>query len=207
MTHWPRRVTTRPSSVALRAAFPDALLARAGLILGPYEDIGRLPWWLSRVARGGPVVAPGRPGRPLQYVDARDLAGWLLSGLSSGLTGAVDVASRSGHATMVQLLQACVEVTRSDAQLVWVDETTVQALGAKPWTHLPCWVPEVGEFAGFLETDTTLAASTGLVCRPVTDTVADTWRWLQLDGTPKQRRDRDVHGLPAEAELRILAGG
>jgi len=197
----------RGAELGVLAAFPDALLARAGLILGPYEDIGRLPWWLSRVARGGPVVAPGRPGRPLQYVDARDLAGWLLSGLSSGLTGAVDVASRSGHATMVQLLQACVEVTRSDAQLVWVDETTVQALGAKPWTHLPCWVPEVGEFAGFLETDTTLAASTGLVCRPVTDTVADTWRWLQLDGTPKQRRDRDVHGLPAEAELRILAGG
>ncbi len=73
--------------------------------------------------------------------------------------------------------------------------------------HLPCWVPEVGEFAGFLETDTTLAAITGLVCRPVNDTVADTWRWLQLDGTPKQRQDRDVHGLPAEVELRILAGG
>lgn len=198
----------RGAELGVLAAFPDALLARAGLILGPYEDIGRLPWWLSRVARGGPVVAPGRPGRPLQYLDARDLAGWLLSGLSSGLTGAVDVASRSGHATMVQFLQACVEVTRSDAQLVWVDETTVQALGAKPWTHLPCWVPEVGEFAGFLETDTTLAASTGLVCRPVTDTVADTWRSLQLDdGTPKQRQGRDVHGLPAEVELRILAGG
>jgi len=105
----------RGAELGVLAAFPDALLARAGLILGPYEDIGRLPWWLSRVARGGPVVAPGRPGRPLQYVDARDLAGWLLSGLSSGLTGAVDVASRSGHATMVQLLQACVEVTRSDA--------------------------------------------------------------------------------------------
>ena len=64
-------------TLLLLASFPDALLARAGLILGPHEDIGRLPWWLTRVARGGRVVAPGRPDRPLQYVDARDLAAWL----------------------------------------------------------------------------------------------------------------------------------
>ncbi|WP_338043416.1 NAD-dependent epimerase/dehydratase family protein, partial [Nonomuraea lactucae] len=46
--------------LAAVAAFGDrALLARAGLILGPHENIGRLPWWLTRIARGGPVLAPG----------------------------------------------------------------------------------------------------------------------------------------------------
>ncbi len=199
----------RGAELAVLRCFPDAVLARAGLILGPHEDIGRLPWWLGRIARGGPVVAPGRPERPLQYVDARDLAAWLLDNLaadiSGGLAGPVDVVSRSGHATTRSLLQACVEVTGSGARLVWVDEADLAAAGAEPWTQLPCWVPEAGEFAGFLESNTSLAAATGLHCRPVTETVADTWAWLQAEGWPTQRADRPVHGLPPEIEARLLA--
>ncbi|MBB2924596.1 NAD-dependent epimerase/dehydratase family protein [Cellulomonas cellasea] len=194
----------RGAELGVLAAHPDALLARAGLLLGPHEDIGRLPWWLTRIARGGRVVAPGRPDRPLQYVDARDAARWLLSGLEGGLGGAVDVASSSGHATTRSLLEACVAATGSDAELVWVDEATLAAAGAEPWTQLPCWVPEAGDLAGFFEGDTSRAAATGLVCRPVEDTVADTWRWLTADGAPAQRPDRARHGLPADIEAALL---
>ncbi len=195
----------RGAERAVTSAFPDAVLARAGLILGPHEDIGRLPWWLSRMPRGGRVVAPGRPDRPLQYVDARDLAAWLLDAVAGNVAGPVDVASRSGHATTLSLLDACIQATDADVELVWFDEDVLAAAGAQPWTELPCWVPESGEFAGFLEGDTSLAAATGLRCRPVIDTVLDTWRWLQRDGRPAQRADRDVHGLPTQLEQRLLA--
>lgn len=195
----------RGAEIGVLEAHPTALLSRAGLILGPYEDIGRLPWWLHRISRGGRVVAPGRPARPLQYVDARDLASWLLSALSTGLAGPVDVASRSGHATTEQLLAACVQATGSRAELVWVSEADLQAHGAEPFTQIPCWVPEGGEFAGFLEGDTSRAARTGLVCRPATDTVTDTWLWIKREGMPAQRPDRDVHGLPTALEQQILA--
>ncbi len=196
----------RGAELGVVSAAPTALLARAGLILGPHEDIGRLPWWLSRAARGGPMVAPGRPDRPLQYVDARDLAAWLLDALAAGRSGPVDVASRSGHATTRTLLEACLAATGSDAELVWIGDDELAAAGVEPWTQLPCWVPEHGEFAGFLEVDTSLAAATGLVCRPLADTVTDTWAWLQRDGAPAQRPDRPVHGLPAELERRLLEG-
>jgi len=195
----------RGAEVAVLRAFPDAILARAGLILGPHEDIGRLPWWLRRIAAGGRVVAPGRPDRPLQYVDARDLATWLLDGLAAGRTGAVDVVSRSGHATTQQLLDACVHATGSDAELVWFTDAEIEAAGATPWTQLPCWVPEGGEFTGFLEADTSLAEATGLICRSIEVTAADTWRWLTAEGAPPQRTDRDVHGLPADLEERMLS--
>ncbi|MBW0117207.1 NAD-dependent epimerase/dehydratase family protein [Pseudonocardia abyssalis] len=195
----------RGSELAVLESFPDALLGRAGLILGPHEDVGRLPWWLHRISRGGRVVAPGRPDRPLQYVDARDLAAWMLSGLADGRTGPVDVVSRSGHATTEDLLRAAVAATGSDAELVWITEAELAEAGAEPWSQLPCWVPEAGEFAGFLEADTALAAATGLVCRPVEETVRDTWTWLRRDGWPEQRPDRPVHGLPTELEDRLLA--
>lgn len=195
----------RGAELAVLGTFPGALLCRAGLILGPYEDIGRLPWWLDRISRGGRVVAPGRPDRPLQYVDVRDLAAWLLSGLADELTGPVDVACRSGHTTTQGLLSACIVATGSDARLVWVAEPELAAAGAEPWTQLPCWAPETGEFAGFLEADTSLAAATGLACRPVQETVNDTWSWLRSSGMPAQRPDRAIHGLPPELEQQLLA--
>ncbi len=197
----------RGAELAVLQSFPDALLARAGLILGPHEDIGRLPWWLARIAQGGRVVAPGRPDRPLQYVDVRDLAAWLLSALASDVTGAVDVIGPSGHATTAELLSACATATGAEVELVWVGETELAAAGAQPWTQLPCWVPESGEFAGFLESDTALASATGLRCRPVSETVLDTWAWLRSEGAPPQRADRDTHGLPAAVERQLLDSG
>lgn len=194
----------RGAELGVLAAFPRALLARAGLILGPYEDIGRLPWWLHRIARGGPVVAPGRRERPLQYIDARDLAEWMLSALAAGTTGGVDVIGPSGFATTASLLDACIQATGSDAQLVWVEEADLAQAGVQPWTQLPCSVPEDGEFAGFLEADTSHAAASGLAPRPLLDTVSDTWHWVRQSGLPPQREDRDTHGLPPELERRLL---
>jgi len=50
------------------------LIARPGFILGPHENIGRLPWWLTRIARGGTVLAPGNPSQPVRATDASSAA-------------------------------------------------------------------------------------------------------------------------------------
>lgn len=194
----------RGGELAALESHPSALLGRAGLILGPHEDIGRLPWWLDRCARGGRVVAPGRPEAPLQFVDARDLATWLCDGLADDRTGAVDLTSPT--IAFGGLLSAVVEATGGTAELVWVPEAEVLAAGAEPWTQLPCWVPENEEFAGFMEGDTSQAIATGLRTRPVGDTVRDTWTWLQEAGMPVQRSDRPAHGLPENLERELLAG-
>lgn len=193
----------RGGELAWLGAFPDALLLRAGMILGPYEDVARLPWWLDRIARGGRVVAPGRPERGLQYVDVRDLAAFALDGLEAGLSGPYDIVSEPGHCTTLELLEACVDATGSDAELVWVDEADLEAAGAQPWTQLPCWVPEHGELAGVMASDTSRARGAGLTCRPVEETVADTWAWVQQTGVPRGRPGMEP-GLPVEIERRLL---
>ncbi len=104
----------RGGELAALAAFGNrALLARAGLILGPYEIVGRMPWWLGRIERGGDVLAPGPPDRPLQFIDCRDLAAWMLSAADRGLGGAFNTVSQPGHATMASLLDAAISVTGS----------------------------------------------------------------------------------------------
>lgn len=198
---------------ALREFGPDrVLLARAGLILGPWEDIGRLPWWLLRLHNahpgdraGGRVLAPGPPDLPLQYVDVRDLAGWLLDAAERRLAGTFNAVSAPGHATMGRLLEACRAVTESQAELVWVPPERVLAAGIKPWTELPIWAPPDPAWAWVYGGDVRRALAAGLRCRPVEETVADTWRWLEeLDLRPPQRPDRPPVGLDLEREAPLL---
>lgn len=147
----------RGGELAALDAFGDrALLARAGLIIGPWENVGRLPWWLTRIARGGPVLAPGTPDLDLQYIDVRDLAEWLLDASAKGLHGPYNLVSRPGHTTMGGLLNACVRATGSDAELRWTDADRILAAGVEPWTDLPVWLPP-----GSCTTPSTRAMSAG----------------------------------------------
>jgi nucleoside-diphosphate-sugar epimerase len=180
------------------------LVARAGLILGPYEDVGRLPWWLRRLERGGHVLAPGPPDRPLQYIDARDLAVWMLKLADRRRSGAFNAVSKPGHGTMETLLEAALAATGSAADLIWVDPTAIESAGVAAWTQLPVWAPPTGELAGLHDGDVTAAYRAGLTCRPVAETVADTWRWLLDEGDPKPRFDRPPVGLDPVRERTIL---
>ncbi|MEU7420737.1 NAD-dependent epimerase/dehydratase family protein [Streptomyces antibioticus] len=189
-----------------------SVLVRAGLILGPYENVGRLPWWLHRIARGGPVLAPGPRELPLQYIDVRDLAEWILGAVEREVSGPFNLISPQGHATMGALLEACVRATGADtaagAELRWTEPEIVLKEGIEPWTQLPAWVPPGSDLHDALHSaDVSRAVAAGLSCRPVEETVADTWRWLEsLGGVAPQRPDRTVKGLDPEVEARVLAG-
>ena len=88
---------------------------RPGVVLGPREYVGRLPWWLRRMAAGGRVVAPGSPDRSIQPVDVRDLADFALCAAGPGVPGAYNVAAPIGRETFGEMLGACAEATGSDA--------------------------------------------------------------------------------------------
>ncbi len=198
----------RGGELAVLEAFgaDRSVLVRSGLILGPYENIGRLPWWLDRTGRGGPVLAPGPRELPLQYVDVRDLAGWVLHAARRRLSGPYNLVAAQGHATMGRLLDACVRVTGDRAELRWTEPGVILDAGIEPWTQLPVWVPPGSDLHDALHgADVSRAVGAGLVCRPVEETVADTWRWLrERGGTAPQRPDRPRPGLDPEVEAKVL---
>lgn len=108
---------------------------------------------------------------------------------------------------MARLLEACRQATGTTATLRWVDPEPILAAGVRPWTDLPIWVPPEHPFHGMHLTDTAKARSAGLRCRPVDQTVADTWAWMRAGGTVGV--DRPGVGLAPEVETALLrqAGG
>ena len=61
----------------------------------------------------------------------------------------------------------------------------IEAAGIQPWTELPVWVPPGGEYDGLHDGNVSAALAAGLSCRPVTETIADTWAWIQAEGYPQ----------------------
>lgn len=183
------------------------LIIRPGLILGPYEDVARLPWWLTRIARGGRVLAPGDPGVRMQLIDARDLAAFTLDQAERGTADAFNVTGPVANTTYGRWLELCREVTGSDAEFVWVDDTFLLEQGVTVFTELPLWGgPPSPEMANFWNVPTAKAEAAGLRSRPVAETVRDTWEWLRH--IPEDRRTFGTvipHGMAADKEAAILA--
>jgi len=138
-----------------------ALIVRPGLIVGPHDPTGRFTYWARRLARGGEVLAPGPPERLAQFVDVRDLAGWILDGVEQGLSGTFN-ATNEGVA-WGQLL--------AGAEVTWVSDEFLQEHEVGPWMELPLWLPDP-EWAGMHDTDVGRAIAAGLRFRPLGETIA-----------------------------------
>ncbi|MFE7973649.1 NAD-dependent epimerase/dehydratase family protein [Streptomyces shenzhenensis] len=177
-----------------------AVFLRPGVILGPGEYVGRLPWWLSRAERGGRIVAPAPAGQHIQPVDVRDVAEFALDQAASSTSGGYNVTHPEGI-TFEGFLGECLAVTDSTGTPVWVTSEVLIGQGVKQWTELPLWRTH----AGVWSVDSARAVAAGLRCRPIAETIRDTWAWLARDGRPVDHPRWAEHGIAPEKEAKILA--
>jgi 2'-hydroxyisoflavone reductase len=192
---------------AAGAALHDRVAhVRAGALCGPHDNIFRMPWWVRRIAAGGDVVAPGDPDRTVQLLDARDLAAWMLDLAERGVAGAFNGTAPPGGTTMGEALTAAAEATGSDARLHWIADDVLEARGVEPWDELPLWIP-AATGAGTWAIATDRAQAAGLRCRPIAETVADTWAWLRDGGEERLSTWRAAlrpRGLTTQRERELL---
>ncbi len=188
---------------AAEAAMPERSVAvRAGMIVGPYDFSDRFNSWIERAARDEPMLVPGDPDAPIQLIDVRDLAAWIVSAAEQGLSGPFNVTGPLEPLTVLDAARACIAGTGSQATPVVVPSQVARDAGVIAWEHVPFWL-EPGDYAG-MQASIDRAVATGLTTRPLVDTVRDTYAWLQTS-THKRRID-----FPIELEraaLRSVARG
>lgn len=158
---------------AVEGALPGrALIVRSGTIAGPFDPTDRFTYWPHRIARGGPVLAPGRPERRVQIIDVADLAEWILLMVEAARTGVYNAVGPAEPLTMAGLLEACRAVSGSDAAFTWVSEEFLRGQKVAPYTEMPLWLPGVDDGI-----DSTKAVRDGLAFRPLAGTIRDTLAW------------------------------
>ncbi len=177
-------------------------IVRPGLIIGPDDYMDRFPYWVSRIAAGGDVLAPGRPDRLLQVIDSRDIGAWMVRLAGNRTPGAFNTTGPSVPIPFVQVLEACRAASGSDARFVWVDDAFLLAREVGPWEEMPLWIPTgvEGFPAGFLQVDVRRAVAAGLTFRPLVESARDTLVWERTRPAEAPRRA----GLGREKERALL---
>jgi 2'-hydroxyisoflavone reductase len=197
----------------VRTAFGErALIVRPGLIVGPHDPTDRFSYWVARFllperlgARPQEAVVPAPASRPVQFIDARDLASWMLEATVARTAGTFNADSAPRMWTMGALVDTLVARTRTGVKRVtprWIDEAKLIERQITPWTELPLWIPATdAESAGFMEFSSARAFAQGLRIRPLSQTIDDTAAWLATRAEDYAWRDV----LSADKERALLA--
>lgn len=188
---------------AVEEALPRRTVnVRAGYIVGPRDPSDRFTYWPARVDQGGEVLAPGTPEDPIQVIDVRDLAKWMIGALENDHMGVYNLCGPS--IPIGSMLAACQAHAREPSSLQWVDKEFLKAQGGEAGLNLPIWVPP-GEpgFEGFAQVSAQKAIDTGLTTRPISETVLATLEWWREQ--PEDRRTKMRAGITREREAELLA--
>jgi 2'-hydroxyisoflavone reductase len=148
-------------------------IIRPTYVIGPYDHSYRLTWWVERLARGGRVLAPGDPADPIQVIDARDLASWMVALLDRSVTGAYHAVSPEPPFGFGLLLDAiATEVAPAGTELTWADSEFLRAAGLDD-AALPLWPGASLDDASLSAASPAAALAAGLAPRPLRQSVAD----------------------------------
>ncbi|MDE2762590.1 MAG: NAD-dependent epimerase/dehydratase family protein [Gemmatimonadota bacterium] len=159
---------------AVREVFGErANIVRPGFIVGPGDPSDRWTYWPVRVSMGGDMAVPGAPGNPVQFIDARDLAIWVVGMLESGVGGVFNGVGPVEPLDMGTFLETCRDVSGGDAVFHWVEAGFIREQNI----FFPIWSPTTGDFGGAHQVDISRAMATGYRSRPLADTVRDTLEW------------------------------
>lgn len=163
---------------------PGTTIVRPTYVIGPYDKSYRFTWWVERIARGGQVLAPGDPDDPIQVIDARDQATWivrLLENQTAGVFHAVSPPPPFGFGQLLDTIAAA--VAPPGTTLTWVDSDFLKAQGQDDET-LPLW-PAADTESDINAADPARAHAAGLAPRPLADSVTETHAAEQAAPTPK----------------------
>lgn len=182
----------------LEAIIPGKVLnVRSGVIVGPYDYSFRFTYWVDRIARGGRLVCPDRPEAPVRFIDARDLADWIILSAEQKVTGVFNTWGKA-WLTFGKFLMACQEAGSENSELVWISEEQLLANEVKPWSDLPLWLPS--EYQAYFRANDKKAIQHGLNYRPMEETIQDTLTWQR----EAHSTYTDPDGLSAERQEELL---
>jgi 2'-hydroxyisoflavone reductase len=177
------------------------VVVRPTYIVGPGDPTDRFPYWPVRLARGGEVLAPGRRADPVQLIDVRDLAEFMVKLIEDGRDGIYNAAGPREPLTIEGFLEQARAAVNPAAKLTWIEDYVF--LEAHEIVDSVPWVLLKGNDEGHTSARNDRAIAAGLTFRPVEDSVRDTLAWWP--SVPAERRDKPEFSITPEKEARALA--
>jgi 2'-hydroxyisoflavone reductase len=157
---------------------------RPGYVAGPDDTHDVLVYWPLRINLGGEMLATGDARAPVQYIDVRDMAEWMVRCAEAGTTGIYNTVGPHTPTDTGSIVRAAAKSAGKGANVTWVPNAWIDARpDAQLWGSLRFWENNKRALATL---DNRRAMSEGLKTRSVSMTLADTLAWWKRQPTDRQ---------------------
>jgi 2'-hydroxyisoflavone reductase len=199
----------------VRAGFgARALIVRPGYIVGPGDTSDRFTYWPVRVARGGDVLVPGRKTDPVQYLDVRDLAEWMIALIETDAAGTFNAVGPAAKQTLAQFIDGLTPLATGPLTFTWIEDyewlkryplrQPPPAGESAGLTEAVPWVMPEGDDLGHMRISNRKAQAAGLSFRPLLTTARDTIAWRESAAVPDALKQKPRYVLTPEQERAML---
>jgi len=188
--------------------YPDRYtIIRPGLIVGPLDRTDRFTYWPYRIDKGGEVLAPGDGSDPVQIIDVRDLAEWMIRVAENRTLGVFNATGPAKAMSMAEMLYGIKAVTTSGAQFTWVPWEFLTEQKIRGWSNMPVVIQDRPDNGAFSRRDVSRAIAAGLTFRPLAVTAKDTLDWNKTRPAAELQAlaEGKTSGISAEREAQVLA--
>ena len=174
-----------------------SIIIRPGLIVGPHDQSYRFPYWPERFNEGGEILAPGKPTSPVQIIDVRDLAEWIVSLANKSRSGVFNAVGPT-DLNKETFFTICQKTIKKEVALKWISEDILLENNVKPWLEIPLWLTD--DDIGMFKISNQKAITEGLAYRQIETTILDTLNWSLTKTDEKYRSN----ALTRELEHEII---
>lgn len=186
---------------AVDNVFENSLIIRPGLIVGPHDPTNRFTYWPVRIRKGGKILTPSDENYPVQIIDVRDLANFILHLIENNIYGAFNVTGPDKSHSLGTIFDACKSFSQNNPEIVKADEQWLLDHEVQPWMEMPLWIPDDAGRA-LMQVSIEKGLKQGLKFRPLTETVKDTLDWYDYIKGDDQEWNA---GLNSEKEIELLS--
>jgi len=168
------------------------IIVRPTYMMGPGDQTDRFTYWPVRLSKGGNVLVPGKAGDPVQYIDVRDVAEWMIRLIENHTTGtfnAVGPVSATGMHAFVFGVHAAFSSSAHFTMIPDYDFLKKHDL----YDAIP-WIMPVDDNVASALINNEKAVAHGLRFTPLAESVKDIITWWNSDAVTEERRSKLITG-------------
>jgi len=180
---------TKSEQAALKEFGADrTIIVRPTYMFGPADQTDRFTYWPVRLSQGGETMVPGKSDDPVQYIDVRDVATWMIKLAEQRKTGIFNAVGPADDQTMYSFVQEAQSAFDVPSTFVYIDD--YEFLKEHNVHYIIPWIMPIENNYGSSRVSNSKALANGLEIRPLVDSIRDTHAWWFSDAVSQDRRDK-----------------
>lgn len=189
LEYWYGVMKANSELAAINAYGKDrTIVVRPTYMFGPADKTNRFIHWPLRLSKGGEVLVPGKPKDPVQYIDVRDVAEFMIRLIEEKHAGAFNAVGPKETQNMYTFVEEASKVFDVEHTLVKIDD--YEFLKSNKVPYLVPWIMPEGNNYGSSRVNFDKALAAGLTFRDLKTSIKETYNWWQSDGVSKDMRQK-----------------